>query len=408
MKNNVTHSRLLELLADACELEHALCCSYLFSAFSIKRDLADGLDWRQQQITRLWASRIYHIAAQEMLHLAQVWNIMTAVGGSPYYGRPSFPQAAKHFPLDIALSLRRFDVATLDRFLVYERPEDTELEEAELSVNLWPLDEGFQYDSVGELYGEIARLLQELDEQSTFVGSLDMQADQELIDFYDVMQVTNRESALQSIDAILEQGEGSPEDREDSHFGVFTQLRRELNEAGFTPFLSVADNPYIRAGTRQHLISTSSEFEKNGIAVTEVTNSDSIHAMDLFNDVYILMLRALSHIFGTGTGEGAPRMRIARNALELMITVIKPLGEAICRMPSGQEGLNAGPDFNLSRHVNFPRNSTIAEQLFIGKLRELHGQGILLASATTGQIQHAQIISAVGNLGRLSRISEGA
>ena len=34
---------LLFLLGEAAELEHAVCCSYLFAAFSLRTDPADGL-----------------------------------------------------------------------------------------------------------------------------------------------------------------------------------------------------------------------------------------------------------------------------------------------------------------------------------------------------------------------------
>jgi hypothetical protein len=78
-------SQLLSLLTEACELEHGLACSYLYAAFTLKQDLSEGgLDWRQLQRVRLWAAQLYFIAAQEMLHLAQVWNLQAAIGGAPY------------------------------------------------------------------------------------------------------------------------------------------------------------------------------------------------------------------------------------------------------------------------------------------------------------------------------------
>ncbi len=56
MHNNIysegstfTRSKLLSLLSEACELEHGLACSYLFSAFSLKQELSEGLTWEQQR-----------------------------------------------------------------------------------------------------------------------------------------------------------------------------------------------------------------------------------------------------------------------------------------------------------------------------------------------------------------------
>ena len=149
MTDKFTRARLLSLLSEACELEHALSCSYLYAAFSIKKEIDEGIEWRQQQMLRRWASQIFHVAAEEMLHLAQAWNLLTAVGGSPYYHRPNFPQAAKHFPLNIALLLRRFDSNTVQRFIYYESPAHERDDLPDLGVPpgaLWPIDESFPYN----------------------------------------------------------------------------------------------------------------------------------------------------------------------------------------------------------------------------------------------------------------------
>jgi hypothetical protein len=37
-----TRTDLLKLLCEAAELEHGIACSYLYSAFSLKRDIAEG------------------------------------------------------------------------------------------------------------------------------------------------------------------------------------------------------------------------------------------------------------------------------------------------------------------------------------------------------------------------------
>ena len=83
-----SRSDLLSLLSQACEFEHALACSYLYTSFSLKQEISEGIDWRQQQLVRRWAADIFAVAAEEMLHFAQVWNIMAAIGGNPYYWRP--------------------------------------------------------------------------------------------------------------------------------------------------------------------------------------------------------------------------------------------------------------------------------------------------------------------------------
>src|SRR5580704_2892775 len=107
-------SDLLTLLGEAAELEHGIACSYLYAAFSLRRDTSEGgMTWQEQQTVRGWAAKIYFIASQEMLHLALVWNLTTAIGGTPYYLRPNFPQDANYYPLRAPLSLQPFGPSAL-------------------------------------------------------------------------------------------------------------------------------------------------------------------------------------------------------------------------------------------------------------------------------------------------------
>ncbi|MEX2170832.1 MAG: ferritin-like domain-containing protein [Pirellulales bacterium] len=99
-------AELLSLLSEACELEHGLTCSYLYTAFTLKQDLREGgLTWEQLQLVRKWAAQIYFVASEEMLHLGQAWNLLAAIGGTPYYLRPNFPQDARYYPIEADLVL---------------------------------------------------------------------------------------------------------------------------------------------------------------------------------------------------------------------------------------------------------------------------------------------------------------
>jgi hypothetical protein len=408
MSDDTTRARLLSLLSEACELEHALCCSYLFTAFSIKREIGEGLDWRQQQMARKWASQIYHIAAQEMLHLAQVWNILTAVGGSPYYQRPNFPQPARNFPLKVPLSLRRFDDATLERFIVYENPaNETDDPPSEPPSTLWPLDETYSYTSVGRLYMECARLIRALDPCQLFVGDDDRQIGTSLIDFYDIVEVNDRDTALHAIARIMEQGEGLSEGRENSHYGMFVAIRKELRSAsgpGFEPARPVGDNPFARARSDQLLQLSDPRFAEAGIVMTHITDEAAVLAADLFDDVYVAMLQALAHVFSNASRDDALLRLISRSALELMITVIKPLGEAICLMPSGMKGVNAGPTFAISRHAQLPYSPKIAVRVYGERLQGLARHGGLLAGlGAADPLAAANLKSAAHNLERIAQ-----
>src|SRR5258708_9514844 len=71
---------LIYMLCEAAELEHGIMCQYLFAAFSIKQDAVEGLTDDQVATVRRWRERISHVAAQEMLHLALVQNLLSAIG----------------------------------------------------------------------------------------------------------------------------------------------------------------------------------------------------------------------------------------------------------------------------------------------------------------------------------------
>src|SRR5438132_11090959 len=83
---------LIYMLCEAAELEHGIMCQYLFAAFSMKEQAGEGLTEAQAATVRRWRKQISHVAAQEMLHLALVQNLLSAIGAAPHLSRPNFPQ----------------------------------------------------------------------------------------------------------------------------------------------------------------------------------------------------------------------------------------------------------------------------------------------------------------------------
>ncbi len=118
---------LVYLLSQASELEHGLMCEYLFAMFSLKRQAKEGPSADQLEAAGRWDRMISRVAAQEMLHLALVSNLLTAVGAVPHFERPNFPQQAKYYPPGVQLALVPFGERALRHFLYLERPEGTEL-----------------------------------------------------------------------------------------------------------------------------------------------------------------------------------------------------------------------------------------------------------------------------------------
>jgi len=128
-----TRSDLIQALCDAAQLEHGLCCAYLFAAFSIKRRPEEGVSPDRLADLRNWESVLLLIARQEMEHLGIVSNLLTAIGGMPYLQNPTFPIAVDRYGELPGLPLQRFSEGTIRRFLAFETPELTHLREIILS-----------------------------------------------------------------------------------------------------------------------------------------------------------------------------------------------------------------------------------------------------------------------------------
>src|SRR5256714_13619523 len=80
---------LIYMLCEAAELEHGIMCQYLFAAFSLKQRADEGLTPEQLDAVTRWRRQIAHVAAEEMLHLALVHNLLSAIGAAPHLGRPN-------------------------------------------------------------------------------------------------------------------------------------------------------------------------------------------------------------------------------------------------------------------------------------------------------------------------------
>jgi hypothetical protein len=364
----------------AAELEHGLCCQYLFAAFTLRRTLEDfagvpaGEDAKlhAMALTQAWATQILTVARQEMEHLAIVINLQSALGEPPHLARPNFPVPLGTYPIKAHFCLERLEGTTLERFLFYERPDylaeevkfdDPGCCEEKASGNAPPLalpsHAGLSFDSVQELYQTLAGAYSgpnELPAAVLFRGSAAQQVQSSAVQWgqsVNVPPVTNRQDAIAAINQVTFEGEGIGETptSPSSHFVRFAEVNRsyiELRRAhpGLDPALPVACNPAVSgeapSGTKQ------------------ITDPAAVRAMRLFNDGYFLMLAMLRGFFEGYRGNfgtyptfagAAPNSALFLEAYYPFMTMfIRPLGELICRLPAGPEhpGKNAGPGFELT------------------------------------------------------------
>jgi len=326
-----SRSTLLKVVTEACELEHGLACSYLYSAMTLKQE-PDGerLPAEHAPLVRQWAAQVYFVASQEMLHLAQAWNLLTALGGTLYYPRPNFPQNTKYYPLHMRLALEPYGERSLERFIAYEKPVDLRQEHAFVEKTSKPrAADGDNFRTIGELYHLIERAISDL--PNAIVGDPNAQVDRDLVDFPDIVKVVDVESALQAIHLMTHQGEGNQTDRADCHFGIFLELQRALlSEKQRNPKFKAAHPAMLNPAT-----DTSQEYGAPHASL--IKNPFTADVARAFDRLYSLMLRMLGYTFTPG-GDSDLRMAFGQSAIIMMATVLKPLGEGLTQLPATNEG----------------------------------------------------------------------
>src|SRR5712672_2027762 len=245
---------LIYMLCEAAELEHGIMCQYLFAAFSLKQSQDEGLSTAEVDAVRRWRGVVAHVATQEMLHLALVHNLLSAVGAAPHLARPNLPQPANHYPAGVQLALLPFGEQALRHFMFLERPEGMDLADAEglaavgaaapLLSERDIVPRGQDFATVGHLYRSIeaglAHLAAKNGEDWLFVGPPRAQATADHFGWPELIRVTDLASAQRAVEEILEQGEGPRGHWRDAHFGQFVNILDEYQQLraanpGFDP-----------------------------------------------------------------------------------------------------------------------------------------------------------------------------
>lgn len=347
---------LMDALTTACELEHGLSLQYLYAAFTLRIDPADGLQGAELIRVRTWAAGIFFVAAQEMMHLAQASNLLLAVGGAPHLARPNFPQPAGHYPPDLAWELTGFDRDTIDRFVAYE---------SALPTGSGPPSR----ESIGQMYAAIADAFVNLPlpDAELFLGERGDQITGEMVDFPLLIEVVDRGTAIEACELIMIEGEGSSTDHADCHEGIFRGILAEMDQVA-EPARRVASNPVLvdRGG------------EPHGNVITDPFTRG---VQEVSNAAYDVLVLALLGFFAGGSHDRAATT-VKAATLQLMTTVIRPLGEFLTRLPMGpgHDGRNAGPSFEIGPGTSLPPHRDSARQILAERLDAAAGSARRLAA----------------------------
>jgi CDGSH-type Zn-finger protein/truncated hemoglobin YjbI len=346
---------LIYMLCEAAELEHGIMCQYLFAAFSLKQRADEGLSNGELAAVTRWRKAISHVATEEMLHLALVHNLLSAIGAAPHFGRPNLPAPAHHYPAGVNLTLVPFGEQALQHFIFLERPEGMEYEGAEgldlpaheavpLMAERDIVPQPQDFATVGHLYRSIeqgfAHLCEKIGEQHLFVGPARAQAIPENFRWPELVTVTDLASAQKAIDTILEQGEGARGHWEHAHFGQFVQILDEYRE------MRLANPPFEPA--RPVMFATVRRCEHDD-TVPRIHERVTSRIGDLFNVSYEILLQIFERYFAHTEESDAQLGTLAEATIGLMLRVLRPLGNLLTALPVGSEypGMNAGPSFEL-------------------------------------------------------------
>lgn len=405
-----TREELIYLLSRAAEIEHGVSCLYLFAAHSLKSDLNEGgLTPDQLKMVLGWKRRLSLVSKEEMLHLAQVANLLTAIGGAPHFKRSNFPMPAESYPFGVKLALEPFSQAVIERFVGYEMPEpgilDSE-QQAEMDalvgrivargdtseasktaeaplLGLEPYE--IDFATIGEFYHKIEKAFRTIPEDELFIGPLEAQANARFVDFEGLLvSVKDRESACAAIDMIIEQGESPSAAHPDAHFMVFDTIRREYEAAKgeaeasgveFDPVRKIVSNPMTR-------------FYEDSTAGTLITDPRTHKVADIFNVAYETMLLMLLRFFAHSEESETELEKLAGGTLLLMTSVLRPLGEALTKLPAGPEypDLSAGPGFGFTREIQLLPHKRSAWILIGERLHQIATVGTKLIAETPGEL----------------------
>jgi CDGSH-type Zn-finger protein/uncharacterized Fe-S cluster protein YjdI len=387
-RNVPTREQLAHMLYEAAELEHNLMCTYLYAAFSLKRGESEGLTAPEAAAVERWRRLILDVAVEEMGHLVAVWNITSALGVAPRFGRTNFPLDPGYLPAGVVVKLAPFSVATLQHFIHLERPGGSDEPDGDgfapernfvraiARPRLTPI--GLDYATVGAFYETLGSQLRDfvaqLGESAAFCGDRSLQLSRDEIDLGGAQPVVCLKTALAAFDSIVLQGEGAPRDSADSHYAKFIGIRAEFQalqqgNPSFAPAHPAAINPVLRRPPRPE-------------GRVWIEDEQAACTVDLANAAYALMLRLVAYAYALP--RPSPQKALAIDLAIGLMQAVTMLGERAARLPAGPSnpGCAAGISFTALRDAAALPAGASAAQFFVERLSQLASAARALAAAS--------------------------
>jgi hypothetical protein len=388
--------RAVYLLTVGAEVEHALMVQYLFAGYSMGGShLVDPV---HIELVREWRATILEIAREEMGHLATVENLLTLIGGPLSFARENYPAPTDLYPFPFELEpLTKY---SLGKYVLAEMPSEETVaklglkDEIESIKNFVGARDDLTVHRVGLIYSAIQDLFTApagfaegpKPETRQFIAAADIQGDSEKfqvkagewgLGYKDILicSANNRTSALNAIQKISTQGEGSDiGDLEASHFGKFLNIYRKFPaEGGWAPSRKVAKNP------------TTDPLNDAGSLIEDKRAYRWARLSDLR---YRMLLMLLAHSFAVD----APAGQSVRTVRGLLITWafgemynLRSIAEILMQLPlKAGSDLLAGPPFEVPYSLALPqravdrwrlhRDMLLSSQYYVGDLLDSGGE----------------------------------
>jgi len=259
------------------------------------------------------------------------------------------------------MALMPFGEEALRHFLFLERPDSLHIRDAaslrrrlassKVHNHAELLPSGQDFNTIGDLYRGIEKglghLAEKYGERRLFVGSNLPQASQESFGWKELVTVRDLASANEAIDTIIVEGEGARGDWKKAHFGRFLQVHDEHREVKSSRPEFEAANPVIPAYVQDHTDITE--------PIALISDPFTLKVGELFNSAYGTSLQILSRYFLHVDSPPDELETLADGAVQLMLEVIRPLGQLMTTLPIGSDypGKTAGPAFEILRRISY-------------------------------------------------------
>jgi hypothetical protein len=320
---------VVDALGAAIQLEHSTIPPYLYAIYSLDPAKNGPI-----------AAIVESVVNDEMLHMTLACNVLNALGGAPSIDRPGFiPTYPGHLPGSVqnqlVVGLAPFSVDLVaNTFMTIEEP-DAPLQFPSALAAPPPT-------TIGNFYRLIRSKLTELGD-GAFSARPRHQIDPALL--AQAIVVTNVETAVQAIDTIVEQGEGTSRAPGEvvgddfAHYYRFAEIvhgKQLIPNPDATP-ATPPDQRYVYGG-RAVPFDPAAVFQVpiNPKTATYADGSSAQRLCKTFNYTYTALLRVLHATFN-----GHPHELTA--ALGLMMSLKQQAKAMMSGIATG--GICAGPSF---------------------------------------------------------------